>query len=84
LRAIETRKFVVRSGNTGISSVWNPQGECLKQLSYNTKGVLTAKVPLIQGKTFYVRFGDYLGWLSVVVLAALFGYNAFRAKERVK
>ena len=82
LRAIETRKFVVRSGNTGISSVWNPQGECLKQLSYNTKGVLTAKVPLIQGKTFYVRFGDYLGWVSVVVLAALFGYNAFRAKER--
>ena len=84
LRAIETRKFVVRSGNTGISSVWNPQGECLKQLNYNTKGVLTATVPLIQGKTFYVRFGDYLGWLSVVVLAALFGYNAFRAKERVK
>jgi apolipoprotein N-acyltransferase len=54
----------------------------LKQLEYDTKGVLTAKVPLIKGKTFYVRFGDYLGWVSVVVLGALFGYNAYRAKER--
>ena len=84
LRAIETRKYVVRSGNTCISSVWNSSGECIKQLGYDTKGVLTAKVPLIKGKTFYVRFGDYLGWVSVVVLAALFGYKTFRAKERVK
>ena len=82
LRAIETRKYVVRSGNTGISSVWNSSGECIKQLGYDTKGVLTAKVPLIKGKTFYVRFGDYLGWVSVVVIAALFGYKTFRAKER--
>jgi apolipoprotein N-acyltransferase len=71
LRAIETRKYVVRSGNTGISSVWNSQGECIKQLGYDTKGVLTVKVPLIKGKTFYVRFGDYLGWMSVVVFLIL-------------
>jgi apolipoprotein N-acyltransferase len=71
LRAIETRKYVVRSGNTGISSVWNSSGECIKQLGYDTKGVLTAKVPLIKGKTFYVRFGDYLGWVSVAVFLIL-------------
>jgi apolipoprotein N-acyltransferase len=71
LRAIETRKYVVRSGNTGISSVWNSSGECIKQLGYDTKGVLTAKVPLIKGKTFYVRFGDYLGWVTVAVFLIL-------------
>ncbi|MFM7596466.1 MAG: apolipoprotein N-acyltransferase [Flavobacteriales bacterium] len=71
LRAIETRKYVVRSGNTGISSIWNSHGECLKQLEYDTKGVLTAKVPMLQGKTFYVQFGDYLGWVSVLIFLLL-------------
>jgi apolipoprotein N-acyltransferase len=82
LRAIETRKFVVRSGNTGISSVWNTSGECLKQLGYDTKGVLTAKVPLIKGKTFYIRFGDYLGWVSVVVCLILVVIR-FRIRKNV-
>ena len=82
LRAIETRKYVVRSGNTGISSVWNSSGECIKQLGYDTKGVLTTKVPLIKGKTFYVRFGDYLGWVSVVVFLILVVIR-FRIRKNV-
>jgi apolipoprotein N-acyltransferase len=74
LRAIETRKYVVRSGNTGISSVWNSKGQCVKRLGYNKKGILSAKVPLLTEKTFYVRYGDYLGWLSVLALLGLVGY----------
>ena len=82
LRAIETRKYVVRSGNTGISSVWNSSGECIKQLGYDTKGVLTAKVPLIKGKTFYVRFGDYLGWVSVLLFLMLVAVR-FKTQKNV-
>jgi apolipoprotein N-acyltransferase len=82
LRAIETRKYVVRSGNTGISSVWNSSGECIKQLGYDTKGVLTAKVPLLKGKTFYVRFGDYLGWVSVLLFLMLVAVR-FKTQKNV-
>jgi apolipoprotein N-acyltransferase len=75
LRAIETRKYVVRSGNTGISSVWSPEGACLKSLGYGKAGVVTTKVPMLQGKTFYVQYGDYLGWLSIVGLMVLLGFG---------
>lgn len=84
LRAIETRKYVVRSGNTGISSVWNSSGECIKQLGYDTKGVLTAKVPLIKGKTFYVRFGDYLGWIAGFSWCSLLLNSFFNSRKRIK
>ena len=84
LRAIETRKYVVRSGNTGISSVWNTRGECIKQLGYDTKGVLTANVPLINGKTFYVRFGDYLGWVAVFSWCSLLLNSFFNSRKRIK
>jgi len=83
LRAIENRKYVVRSGNTGISSVWAPDGTCLNQLSYGKKGTLTAYVPLLNGYTFYAQHGDYLGWVAVIGLT-LMGLWAliFRVKSR--
>jgi apolipoprotein N-acyltransferase len=82
LRAIETRKYVVRSGNTGISSVWSPDGECQKQLAYGKVGVIAAKVPMLTGKTFYVKYGDYLGWVSLVALVGFFA--VFKLTKKTK
>ena len=82
LRAIETRKYVVRSGNTGISSVWSPDGECQKQLAYGKVGVIAAKVPMLTGKTFYVKYGDYLGWVSLVALVSFFA--VFKLTKKTK
>jgi apolipoprotein N-acyltransferase len=85
LRAIETRKYVVRSGNTGISSVWSPEGACLKSLGYGKVGVVTTKVPMLQGKTFYVRYGDYLGWLSLAAVVGLFAvFTLFKKTKYIR
>lgn len=81
LRAIETRKYVVRSANTGISSVWSPQGKCLKSLGYGKPGVVTANIPMLSGRTFYVKYGDYLGWVCFILLAVLFSFNLIRKKQ---
>ncbi|MBM3165479.1 MAG: apolipoprotein N-acyltransferase [Bacteroidetes bacterium] len=82
LRAIETRKYVVRSGNTGISSVWSPEGACLKSLGYGKTGVVATKVPMLQGKTFYVQYGDYLGWVSMIAVVGLFaGFTLSKKKK---
>lgn len=83
LRAIETRKYVVRSGNTGISSVWSPEGACLKSLGYGKAGIVTTKVPMLRGKTFYVRYGDYLGWVSLVAVLCLFSGFALSKKTKI-
>lgn len=82
LRAIETRKYVVRSGNTGISSVWNSHGQCLNRTQYNEKTILHAKVPLLKGKTFYVKYGDYMGWVSFFAFLALLAYRFFRLRKQ--
>lgn len=73
-RAIETRRSLVRATNTGVTTVINPRGEILETLPVFSTGVLNAKVPLMSGKTFYVRFGDWFTWivtaasLSIVII----------------
>ena len=43
LRAIENRRSIVRSANTGISAVINAKGEITNKLPYDTRGLLKAK-----------------------------------------
>ena len=57
LRAIETRRDIARSANTGISCIIDARGEILKQTLYNTKTVLIGNISSRNKMTFYVRFG---------------------------
>ncbi|MFY7653370.1 MAG: apolipoprotein N-acyltransferase [Chitinophagaceae bacterium] len=60
LRAIENRRYVVRSANTGISAVINDKGEIIQTLGWNLQGTIKATVPLLQKPTFYTQYGDFL------------------------
>ncbi|HET6402699.1 MAG TPA: apolipoprotein N-acyltransferase [Candidatus Kapabacteria bacterium] len=60
LRAIENRRWIVRSANTGISAVIDDRGRILKSLPLFISGSITARVPLIERKTLYVRWGDFI------------------------
>jgi apolipoprotein N-acyltransferase len=79
LRAIETRRALVRVTNTGLTTVINARGEMVQELPIFTPGVITAKVDLMEGKTPYVKYGDWFGW--IVTVAAL-GVVAWRWKKR--
>lgn len=61
LRAVETGKYVVRSANTGISSVINQRGEVLKKTAYWKEDAFRATVQLNDQPTFYVEYGDVIG-----------------------
>jgi apolipoprotein N-acyltransferase len=63
LRAIETRRDVVRAANTGISAFLNQRGEILQALPWWQEGALRGTVHLNPEASFYVRFGDWLAWL---------------------
>jgi apolipoprotein N-acyltransferase len=67
LRAIETRKWVARSANTGISAVIDPVGAVRSSLPWNKMSTLKYAVPAISGETFYVRWGDYLYKLASLI-----------------
>jgi len=71
LRAIETRRTLVRVTNTGLTTIINARGETVQDLPIYTPGVLTAKVELMEGKTPYVQYGDWFGWMMTVAALAV-------------
>lgn len=69
LRAVETRRWVVRSANTGISGFISPRGDVTDTLGWDKRGTITRTVPLSCTITFYAANGDYLGRISSYILA---------------
>ena len=83
MRAIETRRYVVRSANTGISGFINPRGDVLGTLGWNLRGTVTDTVPLSDETTLYARYGDVLGRVSCYVfLLSVLYYIAYRFRRR--
>jgi apolipoprotein N-acyltransferase len=68
MRAIETRRTVIRSANNGISGMIYASGKVHSKTDYWTKDALRLAVPLHGEITFYVRFGDWIGYLSLIIL----------------
>jgi apolipoprotein N-acyltransferase len=67
LRAIETRRDIARSANTGISAIIDARGEILKQSPYETQTVLQGSIAPRTNLTFYVRHGDIIARWAVLV-----------------
>ncbi|MBW2961829.1 apolipoprotein N-acyltransferase [Mesonia aestuariivivens] len=83
LRAIENRKNVVRSANTGISAVINSKGEITSSLGYAQQGSIKAKVKLNTKKTFYTRFGDYLPRVAQFLTLFIFLFAIVRKRKSI-
>lgn len=75
IRAVETRRFVVRSANTGISGAFSPTGKILKQTSLLQRTSFLVKVKLLDIKTFYVKYGDLFSGLCVALSSALYIFS---------
>ena len=81
LRAIETRRPVVRAANTGISGFITPLGVVTEQLDYDTKNVLTAAIYPQHNITFYVQYGDYIFRLGGFVAGLMLLFSFSRPKN---
>ena len=71
LRAIETRRSIARSANTGISGYINQRGDIIEQSKYWEQTALRNTIKTNDRQTFYVRYGDYLYKISVFLTALL-------------
>jgi apolipoprotein N-acyltransferase len=60
LRAIETRRPVVRAANTGVSSIIDIRGKRTYETGWWTKTVLKGEIYPETRITTYVKYGDYL------------------------
>ena len=64
LRAIETRRWVARSANTGISAFINQRGDIVQQSRWWEATALKADINLNERLTVYVKYGDYIAILA--------------------
>ncbi len=83
MRAVETRRSIARSANTGISGFINSRGDILESLGWEQRGVLTRELPLSQSLTVYVKYGDYVARIAqFIALLSLLYFVAYRIKKR--
>jgi apolipoprotein N-acyltransferase len=78
LRAIETRRAVARSANTGISGFINQKGEVIMQSVYGETISLRGVLKLNEKLTFYVRFGDIIAKFCLFLAIMLYFIAVFR------
>ncbi|MEL6652427.1 MAG: apolipoprotein N-acyltransferase, partial [Bacteroidota bacterium] len=80
LRAIETRRDIARSANTGTSLFTDNRGYIHQDTEFWVPTQIDRKLSLYDGQTFYVQHGDYLGdivaGLSLLLLLLILIRNA--------
>lgn len=74
LRAIELRRDVARSANTGISCLIDQRGRIVEQSEWWSQDLLREKVQLSTAQTFFVRYGDIVGRVCTLVFLLLFAF----------
>ncbi len=71
-RAVENRRTLVRSTNSGLTSVLDAHGRVIADIPMFTESYLRTEVPVYRPEEFtiYTRFGDYLpqAFLALVVV----------------
>lgn len=77
MRAIENRRYIARSANTGVSGIISPVGKNIELLPQYTKSALYGEIPCIKETTFYAEYGDWVGYLSLIIvfISTLFAYT---------
>lgn len=82
LRAIETRRYVARAANTGISGFIDPKGNVLSKSEWWKEAALKQTVILNTPETFYVKYGDWLGLTAATLSFLTLALNWRRRKEQ--
>jgi apolipoprotein N-acyltransferase len=72
LRAIETRRPVARSANTGVSCIIDIRGKRTEETNWWTMAVLKGEIYPETRLTTYVKHGDYLLIIAVFLSAIIF------------
>ena len=82
IRAIETGRYLVRSGNTGISTVVTDKGEHLVWIDALTDGYAVTDVELKTNTTLYTHIGNLFVYLCIASYFACLTVGIVWAKRK--
>lgn len=74
LRAIENRRCIARSANTGISAFIDEKGNLLETTNWWEQAVISAKLQPNDELTFFSKYGDLLSKLMIVLTFLILPY----------
>ena len=71
VRAIENRRWIVRTTNSGITVSIDPYGRIYRSLPADVRAATDLPYDFRTDTTIYTRFGDWFAWLCVIVSVIL-------------
>lgn len=78
IRAIENRRYIVRSANTGISGFISPRGEVMMKTPYWQQKAIKMSIPKLSSKTFFTKTGDIISPSFAILSLLLFIYTIIK------
>jgi apolipoprotein N-acyltransferase len=78
LRAVETRRTVLRAANTGTSAFIDEKGDVHQETKFNERIAIKQVVYPNDELTFYVKHGDYLARIANVLSIIMLIYGTFQ------
>lgn len=87
LRAIELRRSIARSANTGISCFINQRGDVLNPTNWWEEDVIVGELNVNDKNTFYAHNGDYIAriasFIAVLLLLYLLSRKLIRNNNQI-
>ncbi len=82
-RAVEMRTTLIRSSNSGLSTVVDPHGRRVLELPMFEQDYYAGSVKVQQSphQTIYTRWGDYLAWAFLFVVTLVLGVRQYRSHQ---
>lgn len=82
MRAVENRRFIVRSTNDGITSSIDPAGRVIRRLPLYREVASLLPYGEVSERTPYTKYGDWFAWGCLLVGMALFAETQIATRVR--
>jgi len=80
VRAVENRRWIVRSTNNGFTVSIDPYGRIYQPLLPDVRAAVDFPYDYRTDRTIYTRFGDWFAWLCVLISVILLATTFRKAK----
>jgi apolipoprotein N-acyltransferase len=81
-RAIENRRWLLRSTNTGLTAAVSPTGRTVAQLPGYSDGILRVQAGLLDERSLYTSVMGEKLWWALTLLAGALAARAWRQQAR--
>jgi apolipoprotein N-acyltransferase len=82
MRAVETGRWVVDAAISGVTAFVDPQGRVVRSTQLFDTTILRDRIQASTAETPYVRLGDWVPWLCLVLVVGLIALPRRRSQVR--